>query len=223
MIDIIAECCSNIIPHLNSLESVIDTVAETGATHIKCQLFSHKSFPESEWAQKIPLEFPRDLFPRFVQLAHERGLKAGASVFDIDAINTVENSGGDFLKLATREWNNLPLVHAAFTSSLPVIRSYDAIKNNDIEVEGAGRYTLMACIPQYPAVDFKIPKSLEGQGWSSHSLVSMDCIMAIVKGAIVIEKHICFDDRTDPEVNWSLNVREFTEMVFNIRWAENKL
>lgn len=222
MVDIIAECCSNIILHLDKLESVIDTVAETGATHIKIQMFSHKSFPESEWVQKIPLEFPRDLFPRFVQLAHERGLKAGASVFDVEAVDVVESSGGDFLKLATREWNNLPLFHAAVTSSLPIIRSYNALKYADIEVEFPGRYTLMACIPQYPAVDFKMPKSLELQGWSSHTDFYMDVLAAVSRGAVCIEKHIEFRV-DDPEHKWSLSPFIFKDMVNEIRMMEKWL
>jgi len=223
MIDIIAECCSNIIPHLDNLEWVVDTVASTGATHLKIQMFRADHFPASEYATKHAIEFPRKLFPYLVELCHQRNLKCGASVFDDDAAGCVEDAGGDFLKLATREWGNVELLDRCVSSRLPLIRSYDALTHRYIDSWNLDedRFTLMACIPQYPATDFKLPTStLLGRGWSSHTDHWTDCIMAVARGVRVIEKHISFST-LDPEARWSLAPDEFAVMVEQVRWAED--
>lgn len=219
---VIAECCSNIIPHLSQLEWIVDEIASTGATHLKVQLFDHRHFPESEWKYKRLVEFPTSLFPHLVHLCHQAGLKCGASVFDTNFVDLVEQSGGDFLKLATREWGNVELLDRCVSSRLPVIRSYDALKHPYIDSWNLEEdyFTIMACIPQYPAEGFRFPTStLLGRGWSSHTSHWNDVIGAVYRGAMAIEKHIRFS-MNDYESGWSLSVHDFRDMVKDINWAE---
>ena len=79
----------------------------------------------------------------------------------------------------------------------------------------------MACIPEYPAENIRIPDalSLYGGGWSSHSDHWLDVVMAISRGAVVVEKHIKFL-ANNYEAGWSLYPNEFQQMVKDIRWVE---
>ena len=223
---IIAEACSNIIPHLDKLPAVVDEVASTGATSLKVQLFLASHFPEGEQASKKLSVFPRDCFPELVSLCHDKGLLAGASVFDPEAVDLCVQSGADFLKLASREWENDRLIKECFTTKMPVIRSfpwsgsfsnqYDKYQRNDSR--------LMACVPEYPAHSFHLPRSFgdRAAGWSSHTNHYTDCLAAISRGATIIEKHIKFSPN-DYEAGWSLDVTQFSKMVQDIRWLEERL
>lgn len=225
---IIAECCSNIIPHLYNLGGVVAAVASTGATALKIQMYRADHFPEAEQASKKRTEFPRDLFPQLVKLCHDKGLLCGASVFDEGAVKIVEENGGDFLKLATREWDNDELYDRCSGSKLPNLWSYNCEGKENLyheykeELDTSGKSThiiFIACVPQYPAGNIKIPNDLTYEGWSSHTNHWLDCLIAVSRGAIVVEKHIGFS-KDDYEMGWSLYPNEFEQMVKDIRWVE---
>src|SRR3990172_1121814 len=85
------------------------TAAMAKATAVKVQLFKAEHFPSAEHASKRPLEFPRARLVEFVEAAHRHGLRAGASVFDNEAVELAAKHC-DFLKLAAREWDNAELI-----------------------------------------------------------------------------------------------------------------
>ena len=228
---IIAECCSNIIRNLavlpNNLERIMECVADTGANAVKCQLYRANSFPEAERESKRRTEFPRELFASFVQLAHQNGLAAGASVFDEEAIQLCEDSDADFLKLATREFDNPFLESRCDNSKLWVLQSFDIWKyhvRSYIQSSVPG-WTYLACDPRYPTLLPSIPAAdgygkEQAWGWSSHTPDDwLDVCIAVSRGACVVEKHIAFHD-DDPERGWSLLPQDFRRMVEDIRRVE---
>ncbi len=217
---IIAECCSNIIPHLYNLGGIVSAVASTGANALKVQLYLAEHFGEAEQENKRRTEFPRDLFPELVKLCHKRGLACGASVFDEEAVGVVVESGGDFLKLATREWQHQSLYDLCDETGLPVIYSYDCRKDVGYRGKTVKHGLAMACIPEYPSHKFIIPNDVYGGGWSSHTDHWLDCIVAVSRSAVIIEKHIGFA-KDDYEMGWSLYPNEFQQMVKDIRWVED--
>jgi sialic acid synthase SpsE len=93
----------------------------------------------------------------------------------------------------------------------------------------------MACIPQYPAFNFKVPNQLDhildidaGEivggwdalwGWSSHTPDYLDVLLAVSRGAAVVEKHVR-GSIYDNEAGWSLGFDEFGKMVADIRRVE---
>lgn len=215
---IIAELCSNIILHLDDLEGCVEQVAQTGATAAKVQLFKAEHFPLKEQSEKRKWEFPRDRFEELVSLCHNRGLACGASVFDEEAVEIVAKHG-DFIKLATREWNNNGLFDACVDTSLPMICSYDCRGRESENHPGGFDPLFMACVPEYPVTNLKIG-DLRGEGWSSHTDHWLDVVVAVTMGAIVVEKHLAFDPH-DPEAKWSLLPGQFSQMVSDVRWVES--
>ena len=218
---IIAETCSNIISYLNNLEGVVEAVANTGADALKIQLFKAERFPLAEQESKRSLEFPRERFAELVKLCHNRGLACGASVFDEEAVECVVDAGGDFLKLAVREWNNLELLEWCMNTGLPILQSFDYRNENNFNYVIRNRRTTpvyLACCPEYPAEKLSMP-DCDLIGWSSHTWHWVDCIIATADYALVIEKHIAFN-RYDPESAWSLQPSEFESMVRDLRRVE---
>lgn len=196
-----------------------------GATHVKAQVFQAEHFPAAEQASKRPLVFPRQRFAEFVESAHAYGLKAGASVFDEEAVEVVAQHG-DFLKLAAREQHNRRLIEVCMYDGLrPVYRSVSRYRLDDFMFL-RGVVTLFA-IQQYPAPMiqstltvmrwFKLA-SREGLawGWSSHTRGDFDCRLAARLGAAVIEKHLVLSE-TDLEAGHALTPYRFKAMADYIK------
>ena len=120
---ILAEIGSNVFPFSRDrMEAFVIAASEAGADAVKVQLYRADHFPEHERASKAATEFPRVQFMDFVSMAHAAGLRAGASVFDEDAVDLVAKHG-DFIKLATREQDNATLIFASRATGLTVLRS----------------------------------------------------------------------------------------------------
>ena len=216
---IIAEGCSNIVRHLDDMDGLIQLVASTGASSLKIQLFKAEIFPLAEQSSKRLVEFPRDKVKEFVNLCHKHNLAAGASVFDADAVNLLEQSGADFIKMATREWENLTLWQHVMESHLPIVASWDYTQ--DISLPYTENTIHLACVPKYPVIDPHVPNDFDDSewGWSSHTADWLDVLIAVSRGACAVEKHVKFSE-TDFEAGWSLSVYEFGKMVNDIRQVE---
>jgi len=220
---IIAECCSNIVRHISNaneyaLRVWADEVKRAGADALKVQLYRADHFPEAERDHKRRTEFPRDLFPLLVEICRQWDMLCGASVFDDEAVDLCEASDADFLKLATREWDNQELLRKCLLSSKPVFRSYDISKKELLAL--GQKVTYLACVPQYPSVDPLVPGGNDQDwGWSSHTADWLDCLLAVSQGACVVEKHFKLSD-ADYEAGWSLDPAQFRQMVKDIRRVE---
>ena len=143
---VIAECCSNILPATpDRIRRFANAAMHAGADALKIQLFLAQHFPEAERHEKARVEFPREMLPRFVEIAKDEGLLAGASVFDIVACTLLKLVGGDFIKLAAREEKNEGLRLLCSRSGLPILRSIVWTGATRV-VSRAGEMTL-ACIP----------------------------------------------------------------------------
>lgn len=221
---LIAELCSNIHPFTKErINEFVDLAALAGADAVKIQLFRADHFPNEERAAKRPLEFPRELFGWFLDRARLYGLQGGASTFDMDAIDLSTRLGADFVKLATREQHNLALRNYANKEFKGTI--YRSVDFDELAYHAPRlpREVTLGCVPRYPTnITNKLLNNIEFKltggylpapfGWSSHSRMFDDVIVAVRAGATVIEKHIRIDD-TDPEARWSLDFWELMTLT----------
>ena len=61
-------------------------------------------------------------------------------------------------------------------------------------------------------------------GLSDHSMGSVGAVTAVALGASVIEKHFCIDRSIEnPDSSFSMNPKEFKQMVCDIRQAEKAI
>lgn len=222
---VIADLCSNLFPFGEiRLNRMIELSGLSGASAVKIQVFTRSHFPRAERESRRLYEFPRDELKRFVGRANASRLKAGASVFDEHAVDACFEAGCDFLKIASREAYNMPLVHLALDTGLPVYTSFRWGINGPAWMrEIATGETPLACIASYPTAEWggieQTTRWLgKSWGWSSHTSHYQDVLEAVAAGATVVEKHLALSP-DDPEAAWSLLPQQMKEMVDAIKGA----
>lgn len=225
---IIAELGENVFPYSRDrLLRLIDVAQRAGADGVKVQLYRAEHFPPEEQAKKTETVFPREEFPAFVNMVANRGMAAGASVFDTDAVDLCKTSGASFVKLASREEDNDALrIYCSDNFSGPIFRSFDRSPTNQDKPLHNREIPFGTVAAIYPAdqlasifrildvFDWANPNRNKSWpfGWSSNTAAYTDCITAAVNGASYIEKHLKLNG-TDREAGWSLDESGFKSMM----------
>jgi pseudaminic acid synthase len=180
-----------------------------------------------------PWEWHKAIF----DCAKEEGLISFSSPFDKSAVDLLEDLDVPAYKIASFEITDIPLIEYVASKGKPVILSTGIATSEDIELAldacqrmGNHNIALLKCTSSYPApieeanmamiTDFKerfnvIP------GLSDHTLGSTVPIVATTLGARIIEKHFILDRSIGgPDASFSMNEKEFTQMVKAVREAE---
>lgn len=180
-----------------------------------------------------PWEWHEHLF----KVAGEEGLIYFSSPFDKTAVDFLEQLNVPAYKVASLEITDIPLIEYIAAKGKPVIISTGIADNKDIELaieackrQGNEQIILLKCTTSYPApiaeanlIMVKDMKERFGviSGLSDHTLGITAPLVATIFGAKMIEKHFIID-RTigGPDASFSLNEKEFTDMVNAVREAE---
>lgn len=196
-------------------------------------IWDGKTFYDLYKSAYTPWEWHEELF----DCAKEEGLICFSSPFDKSAVDFLENLNVPAYKIASFEITDIPLIENVASKGKPVILSTGIATSEDIELAldachrmGNDDIALLKCTSSYPAPieeanmamipDFKerfkvIP------GLSDHTLGSTVPIVATTLGARIIEKHFILDRSIGgPDASFSLNEKEFSEMVKAVREAE---
>lgn len=181
----------------------------------------------------LPWEWHEELF----RVAKEEGLVCFSSPFDKTAVDFLEGLDTPMYKIASFEITDIPLIEYAASKGKPMILSTGIAEYEDIKLavdtcRAAGNHdiTLLKCTSSYPAPieeanlvmmrrfiqDFDVKVGL-----SDHTLGIVVPVVSVAMGATVIEKHFILDRSIGgPDASFSLDEREFTEMVTAVRQAE---
>jgi len=183
-----------------------------------------------------PWEWHKELF----KVADQEGIICFSSPFDKTAVDLLEDLNSPFYKIASFEIQDIPLISYAAMQGKPMILSTGIAEIKDIELavetcRDAGNHdiTILKCTSAYPADPkeanlITIPdiKSRFGVkvGLSDHTMGIEGPIAAAVLGAEMIEKHFILDKSIGgPDAHFSLDEKEFTEMVNAVRKVEEML
>lgn len=183
-----------------------------------------------------PWEWHKELF----DLAATEGLMCFSSPFDLTAVDFLEKFNPPYYKIASFEIQDIPLIEYAASKGRPMIMSTGIATEKDIELAiktckdaGNNDITLLKCTSAYPAEPedsnlLTIPslKSKFGVkvGFSDHTLGVEAPIVAVTLGARVLEKHFILDKSIGgPDAHFSLDEKEFKEMVDAVRKTEKLL
>jgi sialic acid synthase len=138
-----------------------------------------------------------------------KGLQFGETLCAIGCLSLLKRFTPAFLKVASRDLTNLPLLEALAETGVWMIMSTgmagtreldDAL---DIVAKYHGKVTILHCLSQYPA-EYKninlatityLQEKYAGYqiGYSDHSIGIMIPTAAVAMGAEVIEKHVTLD------------------------------
>jgi pseudaminic acid synthase len=183
-----------------------------------------------------PWEWHEQLF----KVAKEEGLDCFSSPFDKTAVDFLEELNTPIFKIASFEITDVPLIEYTASKGKPMIMSTGIASYDDIKLAidtcrstGNDDITLLKCTSSYPAPieeanlvmmqqfakDFNVKVGL-----SDHTLGTTVPVVATVLGAKVIEKHFILDKSIGgPDADFSLDEKEFSEMVKAVREAEKAL
>ncbi|MEO2063042.1 MAG: pseudaminic acid synthase [Christiangramia sp.] len=183
-----------------------------------------------------PWEWHKTLF----EAAAEEGLVCFSSPFDKTAVDFLEDLNAPAYKIASFEITDIPLIEYVASKGKPVIISTGIAGKEDIELAldachrmGNEDIALLKCTSSYPAPIEEANMIMIGDlaerfnvisGLSDHTLGNTVPIVATSLGAKIIEKHFILDKSIGgPDASFSLDEREFTEMVKAVREAEKAI
>jgi len=184
----------------------------------------------------LPWEWHKALF----DLAKEEGLVCFSSPFDKTAVDFLEELGNPIYKVASFEITDIPLIEYIAKKGKPIIISTGIADLEDIKLAidtckkaGNDQITILKCTSAYPALAedanlltiLDIAKRFDvDSGLSDHTLGFEAPMVAVALGAKVIEKHFILDKKIGgPDAHFSLDEKEFKEMVDSVRLAEKLL
>ncbi len=183
---------------------------------------------------------PWEWHSQIFKVAKDEGLICFSSPFDHTAVDFLEEFNAPIYKIASFEITDIPLIEYAASKQKPMIISTGIAEICDIELAidtckkvGNNDITILKCTSAYPtdpkdANLLSIPdiKSRFGVkvGLSDHTIGIEAPVVATTLGATVIEKHFILDKSIGgPDAHFSLDEKEFSEMVKSIRIAEQML
>jgi pseudaminic acid synthase len=183
---------------------------------------------------------PWEWQPKLKKIANDLRLDLFSTPFDYTAVDFLEAMDVPAYKIASFEIVDLPLVRRIAQTGKPIILSTGMATLAEIEesvqiIRSAGndQIVLLKCTSCYPA----LPEEMNLRtiphlaatfntpvGLSDHTLSIAVPIAAVAMGARIIEKHFCLSRNIPgPDSAFSLEPREFKEMVEAVRVAEKAL
>lgn len=183
-----------------------------------------------------PWEWHEILF----KAAEVEGLVCFSSPFDSTSVDLLESLNTPAYKIASFEITDIPLIELVASKGKPVIISTGIAEKDDIELAidacrrmGNNEIALLKCTSSYPApikeANMIMIKDMAERfgvitGLSDHTMGSTVPIVATCFGAKIIEKHFILDRSIGgPDASFSMNEKEFTDMVKAVREAENAI
>lgn len=180
---------------------------------------------------------PWEWHDRLFKIAEEEGLICFSSPFDKTAVDFLEKLNVPAYKIASFEITDIPLIEYVASKGKPIIISTGIAEFGDINLAvetcrkvGNNQIALLKCTSSYPApieeANMCMIKDLADKfqvisGLSDHTLGSTVPIVSTVFGAKIIEKHFILDRNIGgPDSSFSMNEKEFSEMVKSIRDTE---
>ena len=183
-----------------------------------------------------PWEWHKELF----ELASSEGLVCFSSPFDKSAVDFLEELQTPAHKIASFEIQDIPLIEYAASKGKPMIISTGIAEEQDIQLAldtcfgvGNDQVVFLKCTSSYPAplklANLNTIPDLKKRfgvqvGFSDHTYGSLAPTIAVTLGAKVIEKHFILDKSIGgPDADFSLDSKEFEEMVSKVRDTEKLL
>jgi pseudaminic acid synthase len=184
----------------------------------------------------LPWEWHEKLF----EVAKEEGLVCFSSPFDKSAVDFLETLNTPMYKIASFEITDIPLIEYVASKRKPMIISTGIAEYEDIKLAvetcrnvSNNDVALLKCTSSYPApIDEanlimmkRYAKDFDVKvGLSDHTLGITVPIISVAMGATIIEKHFILDRAIGgPDASFSLNEKEFAEMVTAVRQAEKAI
>lgn len=200
--EIIAEIGQNHNGDMDIAVELIRAAKKNGADVVKFQVYDAKKiFPKEnyEWYEyNCRTELSRAQVELLAKECKEIGIEFIASVFDVERISWLEEIGVKRYKIASRSIFDKPLVDAIAKTKKPLIVSLGYWNSDEFpQINTMAKVDYLYCVPQYPAPLSELKLGSVNftrySGFSDHTLGITAAIVALSRGAKIIEKHFTID------------------------------
>ncbi|MES9857781.1 MAG: N-acetylneuraminate synthase family protein [Sedimenticola sp.] len=258
---IIAELGSNHNGDMELAKRLIDAAKEAGADCVKFQswskesIFSRKTYEDNyflsdDYRDRDDYTLEKIVDDYSISSQELLDMKRYADEVGIDCTSTpfskvevdflVNDLGADFIKVASMDLNNYPLLKYMAEKGKPMLLSTGLSNLAEIDsairtIEAAGnqRIVILHCVSIYPPEDTQVNlRNMDTLsqaysypvGFSDHTLGTCVPLAAVARGACVIEKHFTLDKEMD---GWDHKVSatpvEMKSLVNDVRRIYNSL
>lgn len=175
------------------------------------------------------LELPPEDFEKLKSHADRVGIDFLCTPFGIPELHALTGLKVAAIKIASPDIINVPLLREAAASKLPIIASTGAADLEEVraavdllhEHDALSRLILLHCVSAYPTPpsnarlrcittltnEFNVPV-----GFSDHTAEADFSALAVVAGAVILEKHLTLDrESPGPDHFFSLRPDDFTQ------------
>ncbi len=188
-----------------------DLAAELTDSAMNRPYDSPNSFGKTYGEHRAKLELSDEQHFELSQYAKELGLDFVETLCAIGCTSMLNLFQPDYLKVASRDLTNLPLLGVLASTGIPMIVSTGMAGKQELDaaVDTITRHhdklTILHCVSQYPThpanMNMLTIKYLQKEfdaftiGFSDHSIGISAPVAAVAMGAKVVEKHITLDRR----------------------------
>lgn len=237
-ITIIAEAGISHQGNMSLARELILRTKETGADIWKTQLYDVDAlFPDKKiitqgrnWYDEVKkTQLTKEQVFQLAEWCKETEIEFMSSCFDLERLGWLEEIGVKRYKVASIVNQNRELIDAMSRTGKEVLiscrRRYFAYVSKDYR----NNFKYLYCIPKYPTelkdLEFdKINFPEEFQGLSDHTAGVEASMIAMARGAKIIEKHFCLKrDNSNPDMVCSIEPDELSELVRFARKVEEIL
>lgn len=201
---------------------------------------SPHSFGKTYGEHREKLELNDEQHYEVYQYAKSFGLDFVETLCAVGCLSMMKYFQPDYLKVASRDLTNLPLLTALAETGIPMIVSTGMAGKKELDdaLATIGRYhdnvSILHCVSQYPThpsnVNLRTLDYLKKHypkhkiGYSDHTIGIATPVAAVAMGAEIIEKHITLDrNMKGTDQAGSLGIDGINRMMRDIRVMEMEL
>jgi sialic acid synthase len=229
------------LPRINAVKlTKRDLTEELSETKMKEPYNSPNSFGVTYGEHREFLELSDSDHFECYKHAKGKGLEFVETITSIKAMSVLKLFKPDYLKVASRDLTNLPLLDELAKTGIPMIISTGMAgkKQLDLALEVITSHhhnvSILHCVSEYPThpdnvnlntIDYLKENYPKYQiGYSDHTIGISAAIAAVAKGAEIIEKHITINrDMKGTDQKGSLGIDGQQRMIRDIRLLEKSL
>jgi sialic acid synthase SpsE len=218
MPEIIVECGHNHNGDMKRMWKMIETAKECGASVAKFQLYDVEKIVPKDHQWYWDLERGQLTYFQWkdvVETCRYYNIEFMASVFDTEKVKWCEEVGMKRYKIASRTIYKQDVIDAVVATGKPIIASLGMYNEKEFPTFKAD---YLYCIAKYPTmpedlhfedVDFK-----KYAGFSDHTIGLTAPLIAMARGARIIEKHFTLDRNLDgADHKGSMEPEQLKELV----------
>ena len=219
---IIAEIGQNHNGDMVMARELITAAKEAGANIAKFQLFDVESiFPNDDKKniQRKKAQLSREKVRELADYCKKTDIEFMSSVFDTERVKWCEEVGMKRYKIASRSIYDKDLIRAIADTGRDIIASLGMYREKGLpKIDTRGKVDFLYCVAKYPAkpddIDFLKVDFNRYSGFSDHTIGIEASMVAMARGARIIEKHFTLDKNLPgPDHAHSMNPAELKQMV----------